>query len=63
MARLCTSLKDYSDTKTLLESFNDCLQCLSKYEIYGLPAKKCRTALVMLERRAFPSKSGKYAQH
>jgi hypothetical protein len=53
-ARLCLSLKDSGDVKTLQESFNDCLQCLKKYEIYGLPAKRCRTALQMLERRAFP---------
>jgi hypothetical protein len=53
-ARLCHSLKNFDGIKTLQENFNDCLQCLDKYENYGLPAKRCRTALQILERRAFP---------
>jgi hypothetical protein len=61
-ARLCLSLQDSVDIKTLQESFNDCLECLCKYEVYGKPAKRCRTALQMLERRAFPTRSGKSAQ-
>jgi hypothetical protein len=61
-ARLCSALQDCNEIKTLQDSFNDCLECLSKYELYGLPAKRCRTALHMLGRRAFPISSRKLMQ-
>ncbi|KAF2671832.1 hypothetical protein BT63DRAFT_437770 [Microthyrium microscopicum] len=52
-ARVCSSLQDCYEGKSLEESFNECLQCLHKYEAYGLAPRRCRIAMQMLEKRAF----------
>ncbi|KAF2429396.1 hypothetical protein EJ08DRAFT_590871 [Tothia fuscella] len=58
-ARLFPLLLEYGSVKTLQEIFYECLQCLDKYEVYGVPAKRCRSTLAMLERRAFPAGASK----
>ncbi|KIW07850.1 hypothetical protein, variant [Verruconis gallopava] len=52
--RLCAHLPGLENGTELQQSFQKCMVCLQKYETFGIAAKKCRAALEMLEKRAFP---------